>query len=490
MLTRREFIKYGLLGSAAAATTVALGRLPVPEKVLAYGDHGGGGSSPSTTPFTIPLPLPQVLAPSSTDATTDYYQITQQQAQVQIIPGLMTTIWGFNGLYPGPTIKARSGRRVVVHQTNNLPESISTHLHGGHTPPSSDGLPTDLVAHGASRDYIYPNNQIAATLWYHDHAMDVTGPHVYKGLAGFYILQDDFELGLNLPSGNQDVPLVIQDRQFNSDGSLYYPAITGSVLKEGFTGDKILVNGAIQPYFQVANRKYRFRILNGSNTRDYELALSVSGSYSGPSFVQIGTDGGLIAAPVNQSTIKIAPAERVEVVIDFKPFAIGTQIVLKNNKGSGSTGDVMRFDVVRSETNTSSIPAALRPLKALPAATVTRNIDLDFDRNKNLWVLNGKPFDPTRIDAFPKLGATEIWNFNNHSGMMHPMHLHDVQFQVISGGYGGSSVAGWKDTVAVDSWGSVSIKTQFLDNTGKYVYHCHKLEHEDYAMMGQFQVVP
>ncbi|MBI4188654.1 MAG: multicopper oxidase domain-containing protein [Chloroflexi bacterium] len=484
MLTRRELLKLGL----SAAATVPLGRLLIPDRVLAHGDHGGGsgGSSPPTTPFAVPLPIPPVLVPSSTDATTDYYQITMRPAQMQIIPGLWTTIWGYNGLYPGPTIVARSGRRVVIRQTNNLPEPSSVHLHGGHTPPDSDGHPTATIAPGAYRDYIYPNNQIAAPLWYHEHADGRTPQNVYKGLAGFYILTDDFEAGLNLPSGAYDVGLAIQDKQFNADGSLFYPEITGDVLKNGFLGDKLLVNAAIQPFFKVANRKYCFRLLNGSNARDYELALS-----SGAVFKQIGTDGGLRPAPITRSTIPIAPGERIDVVIDFKPFPVGTKIVLKNNKGSGDTADVMRFDVDRTESDTSSLPATLRPLPSLPAATKTRDIELDFDRGLDLWVLNGKPFDPARIDAFPKLGSTELWRFKNRSRMMHPLHLHDVQFQVVArdGGLLPGDV-GWKDTVPVESWDSVSVKVQFLDFTGTYVYHCHILEHEDHAMMGQFQVVP
>jgi FtsP/CotA-like multicopper oxidase with cupredoxin domain len=321
------------------------------------------------------------------------------------------------------------------------------------------------------------------------------------GLAGFYILQDDVELGLNLPSGSYDIPLVIQDRQFNSDGSLYYPPITSDIIKNGFEGDTILVNGAVQPYFQVANRKYRFRILNGSNTRGYELTLeNGSGGYGGSttSFVQIGTDGGLIAAPVTRSSIPLWGAERVEVIIDFSQFPVGTQLILKNNMGYGNSGDIMRFDVVRQETDSSTVPSNLRPLATLPAASVTRDINLEFDRNRNRWVLNGKQFDCNRIDQMPRLGATEIWRFNNRSGMVHPMHIHDIMFQIIGGGGGhhssdwGSSspgVAGWKDTVAVGGWDSVQVKTQFLDNIGPYVFHCHKLEHEDFSMMGQFQVV-
>ncbi len=498
-MNRRTFVKVA--GATAGAVAFGAGLSSLIKPVLA--------SSPQTTPFQVPLPIPEVLTPNPS------VTITMKTAQLQILPAPYpkTTVWAYYspadlvrgnkaGSYLGPIIKATSGKTIQVTQVNNLTVPTTVHLHGGHTPAVDDGSPvgsTAIIQPGASRVYTYPNNQIAANLWYHDHTMDVTGRNVYMGLAGFYMLQDDFELSLNLPSGNYDIPLVIQDRQFNADGSLYYPQpLTSQVIKEGFLGDTILVNGAIQPYFQVANRKYRFRLLNGSNARHYTLTLSPSSSKygSGVNFTQIGTDGGLLPAPVTLSSIALAPAERVEIVIDFSKFAIGTQLTLKNSDGYGSTGDIMRFDIVRQESDPSSLPATLRPFTAIDPSTakVTRNIDLDFDRSANKWVLNGLPFDPNRVDFKPKLGDIEIWQFNNHSGMLHPMHIHDIMFQVLSGGSrysygGGTTVSGWKDTVAVDSWGSAKVIMQFSDNLGKYVFHCHKLEHEDQAMMGQFEVV-
>ena len=282
------------------------------------------------TPFTVPLPILPVLAPTSSDATTDYYDITMQVGTKQIIPGKLTTIWGYNGIYPGPTIKARSGRTAVVRQVNNLQESMSVHLHGGHTPPDSDGHPTDLIGPGATKTYVYPNNQVAATLWYHDHAIDVTGRHVYMGLSAFYLLSDSFEDSLPLPKGDNDVALLIQDRLFNSDGSLNYP-LTDNTITTGVVGDTLLVNGAIQPYFQVGRRKVRFRILNGSNARIYKLALS-----TGDPLTQIGSDGGLLSNPVSRQEISLAPAERIDVVIDFSKYPIGTSVVLRNQDTSSS----------------------------------------------------------------------------------------------------------------------------------------------------------
>lgn len=484
MLTRRDLLKLSLLGGSTLIFPLE-GLLPVPHAVGAY--HDGGGGSPRVQPFQVPLPIPSVLTPAHPDPSTDYYEITMRQAEQEIIPGTRTTIWGYNGLFPGPTIVARSGRKTVVRQINNLPENMVVHLHGGHNPPERDGYPTDYIPPGGYKDYVYPNNQIAATLWFHDHTMDITGPHVYYGLAAFYILEDDVEAALPLPRGDNDVALAIQDRLFNADGSFNYP-LTSQTLDTGVLGDTILVNGAVQPYFQVGTRKMRFRILNGSNAREYELALS-----SGQSFVQIGTEGGLLPAPIVRPSIRLAPAERADVVIDFSGYSLGSQIVLKNRLGSGSTGDIMRLDVVRSETDDSTVPSALRPLEVLQesSAVRTRTFYLSRDWRTGLWVINGKPFDPARVDAMPRLGDVEVWRFQNRSGMLHPMHLHDVMFQVLEIN-GRRPVYGraWKDTVPVPAWGEARVITRFDDYLGTYVFHCHNIEHEDYRMMSQFEVMP
>lgn len=453
-------------------------------------------ATPTPTPtassaFKVPMPVAPVLAPTRTDTTTDYYDISMAQASASILTGKLTTIWGYNSTTPGPTIKARSGRNVVVRQTNRLSENMSVHLHGGHTPPSSDGHPTAYIFPNAYRDYTYPNNQSAATLWYHDHAMDITGPHVYKGLAGFYILQDDTELGLPLPSGNYDIPIVIQDRLFNSDGSLNY-TLDSSTIRQGIQGDTILVNGAVQPYFQVANRKYRFRFLDGANASMFELALS-----SNQPIVQIGSDGGLLAAPVSRSSILMGPAERMDVVIDFSLYPVGSQVVLNNLQGrSGNTDKIMRFDVVRAESDPSSVPSVLRTIQRLDPSTAVTTRTFNFESGGHGdspdWVINGLGYDPNRIDATVKLGTTEIWQINNQSGEPHPVHVHDVMFQILDrdGQTPPAWEQGWKDTVLVQSRDSARIIAKFEGNTGLYVFHCHNLEHEDHSMMGQFQVVP
>jgi len=318
-IDRRNFTKICLLGASSLIAPL--------------------GAKGQTTSFSQPLFLPPTLTPSFVDATTDYYNITIRQNSKEIVPGLNTTIWGFNGLFPGPTIMAKSGRRVSVRHTNELSENLSIHLHGGHVPAVSDGHPTNYITPGSFKDYVYPNQQLPATLWYHDHTMDQTGRNVYRGLAGFYILTDEFEDSLPLPKGRYDIPLVIQDRTFNADGSLSY-SNSGMTRINGFLGQQILVNGTIQPFHYVERRKYRLRLLNGSNARIYEFGLS-----NNQQFTQIGSDGGLLSAPVARSTIVLAPAERVDVIIDFNGVSRGANVVLRNLNGTGATADVMEFRV-------------------------------------------------------------------------------------------------------------------------------------------------
>ncbi len=451
----------------------------------------GGG-----TPFTQALYIPPVLTPASMTSTTDSYDLAIREADVEIIPGKLTRIMGFNGLTPGPTIRARVGRQVVMSHTNGLPVTtlggvpgdVAIHLHGGHVPASEDGFPTDTVPPGATRSYTYPNNQLPATLWYHDHVMDFTGPHVWFGLAGFYLLTDDYEDNLGLPSGASDIPLAIQDRNFDATGKLVYTRN-----RMGETGNTLLVNGTIQPYLKVATHKYRFRVLNGSNARKYRIALS-----NGQPFHVLGMEGGLLPAPVPVTSLVLASAERADIVVDFSSLPVGGSVVLQNTLGSGSTANIMRFDVDRVEADTSQLPLELRPLEKLSASQAVRTRTFTFSGGMMgmmggaPWVINGKPFDPDRVDANPKLGTVEIWEFRNLSMMDHPAHMHQTMFQIldINGNPPPPTHAGWKDTVNVPPMSTVRIIMRFADYAGKYVLHCHVLEHEDNAMMSRFDVVP
>lgn len=482
-ITRREALYLGAGVVAGSAVPALLGHTETPR--------------PLTQRFQQSLPIPPVLIPVRTDATTDYYQVSLRESQLEILPGLLTTIWGYEGTLPGPTIHARRGRRVVIRYTNRLTISAVVHLHGGVNPPDSDGFPTDLILPDQSRTYVYPNHQRAATLWYHDHAMHHTGRNIYMGLAGFYLLRDEEEDGLRLPEGPYDVPLLIQDRLFTSRGQFVYDTFRHLAAK----GGTILVNGAPWPRMEVAARKYRFRILNGSNATPFRLALS-----SGQPLVQIATDGGLLPSPVCSSCIPLAMAERIEIVVDFSDYPVGASVILQNLNAKEISGEfsdqIMRFDVVRTERDDSLLPSRLGDFVTPDASTAVRTREFIFSGTPTGippvidWHINGKDFDPDLPIASPACGESEIWHIKNKKflgllGLVHPVHIHLVNFLILerNGKPPLPHERGWKDTVAVDRGEEVKLLARFDGFKGRYLVHCHNLEHEDHSMMARFDVV-
>lgn len=481
-------------------------------------------SSEITLPaqFRAPLPIPKQLAPTRQAGDTDYYEIVQSAAMLEIIPGLKTPIWGYNGTFPGPTIVQNPGRTVVVTHRNTLPVPTVVHLHGGTTPHDSDGYPTDFVlpdpSHGSfplmpamndmpagtdpdavvarlTRDYTYPPQPRAGTLWYHDHRMAFTGASVFRGLAGFHVAHDAEEHALPLPSGARDVPLMVADRAFAADGSFLYPSVdptlrsTAGVDKsamDGVMGDVILVNGAPWPVMNVDTARYRFRILNASNARTYQLALDDSSQST--SFTQIGTDHGLLAAPATLDTITISPAQRFDVVIDFSHHQVGDQITLVNQLGSNSTAAVMRFVVARAVTDTSSVPATLSAIDPITPTSSMPRRSMKFHRGGDDWEINGQVFDPTTSQADVRGGSAEVWTIS--SDFHHPFHIHNATIQVLArdGQSPGPEDQGWKDTVFVNKGEKVQLAIQFSTYQGRYVFHCHNLEHEDMGMMANFRI--
>lgn len=484
-------------------------------------------------PFVDALPLPGVAVPTTgTQGGEATYDIAIRQAQQQLHRDLPpTTIWGYNGLYPGPTIEATRDLPVTVNWTNDLRDSMGNlrtdhaltvdlcphgaenlpkavvHLHGGHLPAAFDGYPEYTWLPGQSETYVYPNHQLPATIWYHDHALGITRLNVYMGLAGFYLIRDAYEQSLGLPSGADEIALAIQDRQFNPDGSFYYP----ETWTDHYVGDKILVNGKVWPYLDVKQGKYRFRMLNGCNSRTLTLSMS-----NGGGFQLIGTDGGLLPAPVSLTELTLAPAERADIVVDFASYAPGTEIVLTNsapapfpgNPGVGVVPNVMKFVVQNQAGDTAPVPASLRPLETLQESdsVITR----DFELRKfsepcagSEWRINDLGWDD--VTEQPVLGTTEVWRFVNRSGMMHPMHIHLVMYQVIDrqpfeivmgnvvptgpATPPTSTESGWKDTVQVGPFEIVRVIARFEDYTGLFPYHCHILEHEDHEMMRQFDAI-
>jgi FtsP/CotA-like multicopper oxidase with cupredoxin domain len=491
---RRTLLRAG--GAIAAAGAAA----PFAPRLLAEGQPGTllASAAPLPPAFQARLPVPPVLAPVRTDATADYYEITQQVTSLPILPGLRTEAWTYAGSWPGPTIVSRAGRRTVVRHRNQLPEPVVVHLHGGHTPADSDGYPIDLIAPVGSaryrardvatgfRDYGYPLDQRAATLWYHDHAMGRTGPNVWRGLSGFHLVHDDEEDALPLPRGDHDLPLMITDRSFGEDGGFRYRT-AGHM--NGVLGDVVLVNGAPWPVHEVDRAQYRLRFLNASNARRYRLELDPQPP-GGGALVQIGSDGGLLARPRAHDAVEIAPAERFDMIVDFSRYPAGTRVRLRNTLGGGRTAEVMRFDVGAVRRATVRIPEKLSTVETLDPRRAATTRTFVFRRNVDgTWTINNREYQPGRSLARPRLGTTEIWRFV--TDFHHPVHVHLDPFQVLGrNGLGtGPYDAGWKDTVDVRPAAAVEIVTRFSDYPGRFMLHCHNLEHEDMAMMADFETI-
>ncbi|GAA4432120.1 multicopper oxidase family protein [Actinokineospora soli] len=439
-------------------------------------------SSPPFTAFAARMPVIPELAPVLRTRTTDYYRLRVQNQNMEILPGFQTPVLTFGGSLPGPTIRTRVGRRVRVSVENSSQGGTNVHLHGAYVAAEHDGHPMDTIASGASRVYEYPNAQQGCTLWYHDHSHHTEAEQVYRGLHGVYIIDDPAERTLGLPSGQYDVPITLRDALFDAGGNMLWG---GNPAER----DVILANGKPVPHFPVAARKYRLRFVNGATERMFHLSLA-----GGEEMVQIGTDGGLLPAPVPRTGITIGSAERVEVVVDFGKYPVGTQLVLND-----VLGPVMRFDVTHTAPDPSRVPATLRALPVMPNATVTRNIELSFDMTGTmpLGLMDGKPFDPARVDIQIKRGATEIWNIHNADlqlgGIKHTFHMHLVQFEVLSRGGLPPTLddRGRKDTVYVHPGETVQVKAHFdTEYLGKYLYHCHFLEHSSLGMMAQMEIIP
>ena len=445
-----------------------------------------------------------------------------------------TTFWGYEGSCPGPTFTARRGQPLLVEWANELPHQhlfpidhtlhgaegdepevrTVVHLHGGRTGPESDGYPESWVTPGHSATSYYPNEQEAAGLFYHDHAMGITRLNAVAGLMGMYLIRDEFEESLNLPQGAYEVPLVIFDRSFRPDGQIYYPVSgkAGAPWVSEYYGSAILVNGRIFPYLEVEPRKYRFRLLNSSNGSFYRLSFGTEGTVTSEAleFYQIGSEQGFLDAPVKMKTMILGPGERTDVIVDFRGSK-GKELFLRTN-----VAVFMQFRVASGQVvDSSSMPVTLRPVlrMAQSEAVTTRALTLADYQNRlgrsSVMLLNGKHWDMP-VSENPMLNTTEIWSFINLTDDSHPIHLHMVRFQMLDRTpfdltvyqLTGKIVAtgpafpllanelGWKDTVRVDPMTVTRIIVKFEDFTGRYVWHCHMLEHEDNEMMRPYVIVP
>jgi spore coat protein A len=527
-LTRRAFLQAGGTIGVTAAFHQSSTRAPAPRFRTQL-------QANSLARFVDPLPIPAIARPdgartSPLDGSLQipYYRVPMRQFEAKLHRDLKPTRqWGYGGTSPGPTFEARSGKGALVEWVNDLPAAhflpidhnthgaekdkpdvrAVVHLHGGKTPAASDGYPEDWFVPGKSAVCHYPSRQDAAMLWYHDHALGINRLNVFAGLLGAFLVRDEFEDALGLPRGKYEIPLIIYDRVLDLASQLNYPVSPDP--QKPWTpdvfGDAIVINGKMFPYLDVEPRKYRFRVVNGSNARFLHLSLS-----AGLKFRQIGTDQGLLPRPLELEKVFLAPGERADVVIDFAGGG-GANVVLKND-----IFPVLQFRVGKGKmTDDSALPQVLRPVPRIAesSAVRTRSLSLvevdDLKQRPQMMLLNNAHWNMP-VTENPQLDSTEIWELVNTTDDSHPIHLHLVRFQVLDRRtfdinaywsanqvrYKASAVPpgpeemGWKDTVRADPGMVTRIITKFEGFPGRYVWHCHILEHEDNEMMRPFDVLP
>ncbi len=554
-LSRRDMIAAGLIGAGGFLIT---------KKGLSSRAEASDPVSPPTTPFIEPMPIAAVKQPVSslTPAPTQaplpgegrtrphqgwsqfpaalLYELSCAPGQHSFHSQLPTqTIWGYDGTFPGPTFHARYGEPILVRNLNQLPQNhvgfgspqISRHLHNGHTPSESDGFPCDffpLTPSGPQLfyDQHYPNvlagftdpqyaatmgdpREAMSTLWYHDHRIDFTAQNTYKGLAGFYLLFNDQDTGdettgFRLPSGDYDVPMVLTDRLFDEDGMLYYDLFN----TDGVLGDKFMVNGKIQPFFEVSRRRYRFRILSAGPSRFYQLHITNPNNLSQTiQFYQISNDGNLLPQGIQTNKLRLSVAERADIIIDFSQFAPGTRIYLENRleqkdgrgptnkiKSAGQGDYLMRFDVTLPDVPDLSAAPPYSYYALPPQGPVSQTRTWAFTRTNGQWAVNNVLMQPncTQILASVPVNSAEHWIFQNSSGgWQHPIHNHFEEFQIVTrnGAPPPNYELARKDVTWLNFNEQVKVFSRFRDFTGRYPMHCHNTVHEDHAMMFRWDIV-
>jgi FtsP/CotA-like multicopper oxidase with cupredoxin domain len=477
--------------------------------------------------------------------------LTAAPRAVQILPGAPTRVWAYSGSvikgppatlqslpgsYLGPIIRLHTGQRVRIHFANQVPESTIVHFHGLHVPERMDGHPRFIIPNGQSYMYEFEVLNRAGTYWYHPHHHDRTGPQVYNGLAGLLLVSDPTEAALGLPSGAQEIVCVLQDRTFDADNQLIYGSDEPMASMRGFLGDRVLVNGQAQASLSLGTRAYRFRLLNGSNSRVYELAWG-----DGTPMTVVGTDGGLLEHPLGRPHLTLAPGERADVILDLNRHPVGTILQLRSlafpgapfeigmrgmgmgrgvgrmgrggrqtSTANGSPFTILTIHVQRRESSSFELPATLSTFDSWRPEKIgrpARRLTVQFGRMQ--WLLNGRTFEIDEVapNETVSLDAKEVWEFDNSGPAMmgmrlaHPIHLHGRQFRVLNREVDprlakdweslreGFTDEGWKDTVLVMPGERVQILVYFTRYTGTSLYHCHNLEHEDMGMMRNYRVV-
>jgi FtsP/CotA-like multicopper oxidase with cupredoxin domain len=457
----------------------------------------------------------QLIGPTSTRSLRLYRPqtvsseglvLTARPSTAEIAPGVHSPIltWGDGPV--GPTIEVRSGQRARILLRNELQEPTIAHWHGLRPPEEADGHPRFAIGPGGIYRYDFEIGERAALYWYHPHAHMRTAPQTYHGMAGLFIVRDDEEESLGLPSGERELSVVLQDKRRDAAGRLVYAA-TGPAMMEGFLGDEGFVNGVRTPTVDVASGLYRLRVLSAANARIFRLALS-----TGAPLVLIGTDGGLLEVPVELPYLDMGTGERVDLLVDFSGLRAGTTVSLRSldfpsparGMGMGMMGrgagglpqgaamDLLHFAVVDEVREEVRIPSGMTTLPRLARGQADRVRNFRFRSMMMSHTINGRGFEMERIDEHVPFGATEVWSFFNEGPFPHPIHMHAVHFQVLSRRGGRARVfpweQGWKDTVLALPGETVDVIARFDTHRGLFLMHCHNLEHEDMGMMMNFLI--
>jgi FtsP/CotA-like multicopper oxidase with cupredoxin domain len=487
---QRRPVKRLLLLLTAFIGAVVVGLLAAVGALYAYADASNIGE----LRFENKLKIPPLLEPRQEDGR-QVFDLKLQTGTSRLLPGKPAETWGVNGPYLGPTLRASRGDDVVVRVRNELPEATTVHWHGMHLPATADGGPHQPITPGATWAPSWTIAQPAATLWYHAHPHGQAADHVYRGLAGLFIVDDPDSAKLALPDdyGVDDIPVIIQDKRLRDDGSLDFSQSFMS--PTGRLGDTILINGTHDPHVEIRDERVRLRLLNASNARVYSIGFS-----DVRAFELIATDAGLLEAPQQLTRLQLSPGERAEIVTTFEP---GENVVLRSFEpdlgtnffegrfaGADDSFDLLQIRAASMLTPSARVPARLAETNDLDErdAARTRRFEL------NGTSINGKDMDPGRVDLAVEANTTEIWEVHNVSGSPHNFHPHGVSFRVIE--YGGEAppphLSGWKDTVYVAPGETARLLVRFggySDPDHPYMFHCHVLQHEDRGMMGQFIIV-
>jgi FtsP/CotA-like multicopper oxidase with cupredoxin domain len=480
-LSRRSL----LLGGGAIAAACCAGG-----SGLAWLWQAGTIDTRGEVDFAHPLAIPP-LAPSTRDpAGRRVFELRAGTGRHDFGAGPVAT-WGYNGDYLGPTLRATRGEEVLIHVANELGATTTVHWHGMHLPAAMDGGPHQPIAPGAIWSPTWRVNQPATMLWYHPHPHGRTAEHVYRGLAGVFLIDDPATDVPELPHtyGVDDFPIVVQDKTFDGDELSFRATLLGM----GILGDQVVVNGTLAPYLDVTTDRVRLRLLNGSNSRVYAFALA-----DDRTFALVGTDGGLLPRAVALDQITLSPGERADIVVGVRP---GERVVLRSNPpalgtpltrfyGGSDAFDVLELRAAATLAARPDVPARLVDADRLDPADAAEHRTIRLTDQS----INNRRMDMGRIDATVARDTVEVWRVTNADGKPHSLHIHDVQFQVarVNGGAPPAPLTGWKDTVFIPFEDEMELVMRFADYTDPqtpYMFHCHVLYHEDQGMMGQFVVM-